>query len=92
MHIHCAIICIPSNKGHKHSYNASSCVDVIFGKDTRRLLYVGVQNKFCTVCAKDASKSHKCYKNWSGSSSSMESDIILEGFHKAEPMIYQLHW
>ena len=57
---------------------------VIFGKETRKLLYIGVRNKFCAVCAKDATKSHECYKNWSGSSSSMESDIILEGFRKAE--------
>ena len=47
-------------------------------------MYIGVRNKFCTGCAKDASKSHECYKNWSGLSSSMESDIILEGFCKAE--------
>ena len=73
-----------SKRTHKHSYNALSCVGVIFGKETRKLLYIGVRNKFCTVCAKDASKSHECYKNWSGSSSSMESDIILEGFRKAE--------
>ena len=25
---------------------------------------------------------HKCYKNWDGSSSAMETDIIMEGFKK----------
>ena len=73
-----------SKRTHKHSYNGLSCVGVIFGKETQKLLYIGVRNKFCPVCAKDATKNHECYKNWSGSSSSMESDIILEGFHKPE--------
>ena len=27
---------------------------------------------------------HECFRNWTGLSSSMESDIILEGFSKAE--------
>ena len=29
-------------------------------------------------------KEHVCFKNWDGSSSLMESDIILKGFCKAE--------
>ena len=65
---------------HKHSYNALSGVGVIFGKETRKLLYIGVQNKFCSVCAQGNNKEHECFRNWAGSSSSMESDIILEGF------------
>ena len=69
---------------HKHSYNALSGVGVIFGKETKKLLYVGVRNKFCAVCAKGGDKEHECFKNWSESSSSMESDIILEGFRIAE--------
>ena len=73
-----------SKRTHKHSYNALSCVGVIFGKETQKLLHIGVRNKFCAICAKDASKKHDCFKNWTGSSSSMEPDIILEGFCKAE--------
>ena len=69
---------------HKHSYNALSGVGVIFGKETKKLLYIGVRNKFCSVCAKEGKKEHQCFKNWDGSSSSMESDIILEGFCMAE--------
>lgn len=69
---------------HKHSYNALSGVGVIFGKETKKLLYIGVRNKFCSVCAKESSKEHECFRNWGGPSSSMESDIILEGFCKAE--------
>ena len=73
-----------SKRTHKHSYNALSCVGVIFGKETQKLLYIGVRNKFCAVCEQGASKKHECFRNWTGSSSSMESDIILEGFSKAE--------
>ena len=69
---------------HKLSYNALSGVDVIIGKETKKLLYIGVRNKFCSVCAQESKKEHVCFKNWDGSSSSMESDIILEGFCMAE--------
>ena len=31
-----------SRRTHKHSYNALSCVGVIFRKETRKLLYIGV--------------------------------------------------
>ena len=57
---------------------------VIFGKETGKLLYIGVRNKFCSICQKGSNKEHECFKNWDGSSSSMESDIILEGFRVAE--------
>ena len=69
---------------HKHSYNALSGVGVIFGKEAKQLLYIGVCNKFCSVCVQESKKEHVCFKNWDGSSSSMESDIILEGFCMAE--------
>ena len=77
-----------SKRTHKHSYNALSGVGVIFGKHTGKLLYIGVRNKFCAACVhnKKAQKKtdHICFKNWSGPSASMESDIILEGFRMAE--------
>ena len=73
-----------NKRSHKHSYNALSCVGVIFGKETQKLLYIGVQNKYCAVCKQDAGKNHECFRNLTGLSSSMESDIILEGFSKPE--------
>lgn len=44
-----------------------------------------MRNKYCSLCAFYKRKeidapSHKCYKNWSGTSSAMEADIIVEGF------------
>ena len=32
----------------------------------------------------ETSFKHECFKNWSASSSSMETDILLEGFRQAE--------
>ena len=71
-------------RSHRHSYNALSGVGVIFGKETKKLLFIGVRNKFCSVCAKGTDKEHDCFKNWEGASSSMECDIIVEGFCKSE--------
>jgi len=39
-------------RSHRHSYNALSGVGVIFGKETKKLLFMGVRNKFSFVCAK----------------------------------------
>ena len=80
-----------SKRAHKHSYNAKSGVAVIFGSHTRKLLFMGVCNKFCAVCAVAANKGrdapqHRCYRNWSGSSAAMESDIIAEGFSLSQQM------
>ena len=78
-----------SKRSHKHSYNAKSGVAVIIGQHTKKLLYFGIRNKYCTTCsiAKNSKKeppTHKCYRNWNSSSPAMESDILVEGFKQAE--------
>lgn len=74
-----------SKRSHKHTYNAKSGVGVIIGKETGKILFIGVRNKYCTACSRGISKDkHHCFKNWNDSSSQMESDIILEGFCQAE--------
>ncbi len=74
-----------SKRSHKHSYNAKSGVAIIIGSVTKKLLYIGVRNKYCSACAQGIPvDNHSCYKNWTASSSEMETDIILEGFKKAE--------
>ena len=80
-----------SKRSHKHSYNAKSGVGVIFGAQTKKLLFIGIHNKYCCTCAIANRKSipvppHHCFKNWSQSSCSMESDIIVEGFKRSEAM------
>ena len=78
-----------SKRTHKHSYNAKSGVAVIFGLYTKKLLFIGVRNKYCSVCAvaehkEQTAPQHVCYRNWSGSSCAMKSDIIAEGFRLSE--------
>ncbi len=78
-----------SKRSHKHSYNAKSGVAIIIGKETGKILYIGVRNKYCSVCiqADRAGKDpqvHECHKNWDGPSASMETDILVEGFKEAE--------
>ena len=80
-----------SKRSHKHSYNAKSGVGVIFGAATKKLLFIGVRNKYCSVCAisdhnNSPCPSHQCFKNWNGSSCAMETDIIVQGFQLAEQM------
>ena len=78
-----------SKRSHKHTYNAMGGVGVIFGERTKKLLFIGVRNRLCYICSQAQTKNveprkHRCFKNWSSSSQSMESDIILEGFLAAE--------
>ena len=74
-----------SKRSHKHSYNAKSGVGIIIGQATGKLLFIGARNKYCSACTQGiSSDEHECYKNWDDSLSEMESDIILEGFKKAE--------
>ena len=80
-----------SKRSHKHSYNANSGVGVIFGATTKKLLYLGVRNKYCSICSVALRKGveprqHVLYRNWSGSFCAMETDIITEGFRKSEAM------
>ena len=80
-----------SKRFHGHSYSANSGVGVIFEAATKKLLYIGVKDKYCAVCSIAHKKhtkppDHKCFKNWSGSSRSMESDIIAAGFRQSKSM------
>ena len=41
-----------SKHSHKHSYNAKSSVGIVIGKETGKILYMGVRNKYCAVYTK----------------------------------------
>ena len=47
-----------SKQVHTHTYNALSAVGIIFGYYTAKLLYVGVRNKFCSICKQGQKKPH----------------------------------
>ena len=75
-----------SKRSHKLSYNAcKSGVRIIIGQKTGKILHIGVRNKHCSACAQGIPpEKHTCFKNCNASSSEMETDIILDGFLKAE--------
>jgi hypothetical protein len=49
------------------------------GKETGKVLYIGVKNKYCLMCHRSPNKEHVCYKNFSGPSSQMETVGIIDG-------------
>jgi hypothetical protein len=76
-----------SKRSYKTHYNALSAPGVasIIGARSKKVLYIGIKNKYCRICEKFAklkkkAPSHKCFKNWKSTSTSMEIAIILEGF------------
>lgn len=74
-----------SKRSYKNNYSALSGAAAIIGQKFGKVLFMAVRNKYCCICAradkiKITAKPHKCFKNFSGSSSSMESDILVEGF------------
>ena len=80
-----------SKRSHKHSYNANSGIGVIFGAATKAFLFIGIRNKYCSVCSISvrsnvAAPPHQCFCNWSCSSCSMEGNNILEGSRQYENM------
>lgn len=80
-----------SKRSYRTNYNALSGVAAIVGQHTKKILYFGVKNKFCTVCARAAFRDknpteHVCGKNHVCSSASMESSILVEGFKKSVEM------
>ncbi|KAJ8889414.1 hypothetical protein PR048_008913 [Dryococelus australis] len=60
---------------------------------TKKVLFICTRNKYCTVCARYSATgsgisipAHKCAKNLSGSSITMEQDVIVEGFPQSLSM------
>jgi hypothetical protein len=80
-----------SKRSYKTNYNALSGVACIIGYRTKKILFIGVKNKYCCICDRDQrlgteTTEHVCFKNWSSTSTSMESNIIVEGFKKSLDM------
>jgi hypothetical protein len=68
-------------RSYKTNYDAHSGVACIIGFHTKKILFLGVKNKYCVVCARyGPEKVHICFKNWEGTSTSMEINLIVEGF------------
>ncbi|KAF4528913.1 hypothetical protein B566_EDAN017330 [Ephemera danica] len=78
-------------RSYKTNYSSLSGVATIIGAYTKKVLYYGVKNKYCSICAQAKKKdmdppTHKCYKNWGSnqSSTSMEAAVVSEGFCSSE--------
>lgn len=61
---------------------------IIIGAQTKKPLFLGVRNKTCSACAyykmrNTPSRPHHCALNYSGPSTGMEQEIIVEGFCKS---------
>lgn len=85
-----------SKRSYGHNYNANSGVGVIVGRYSRRILYIGVHNKFCMTCRHAAKRNvepvpHTCACNWNSTSTAMEKSIIVQGFNESE-MLYGLRY
>ena len=83
-----------SKRAHKHSYNTKSGVGIIIGKETGKILFMGVRNKYCAACHNTSGGTipeHTCFLNWDQSSSAIETDIIVEGFCQSETQ-HGLHY
>lgn len=80
-----------SKRSFNTIFSALSGAAAIIGKRFGEVLFLGVKNKYCCLCARSDNKDtrpreHACYKNYSSSSTGMESEILLEGFKQSIPM------
>ncbi|XP_063217698.1 uncharacterized protein LOC134540509 [Bacillus rossius redtenbacheri] len=78
-----------SQRSYGHRYSAKSGCAIIIGFYTKKLLFLGVRNKYCTACIRSERMEkeptpHLCFRNWTDSSTAMEADIIVEGFRFCE--------
>ena len=73
-----------SSRSYGNNYKALFGAVAIIGRKFGEVLYIGIKNKYCLVCAraekKQNSPKHVCFKNYTGPSSDMEAEIICQGF------------
>lgn len=80
-----------SARSYGNNYRALSGAAVIIGRKFGEVLFMAVKNKYCVICARAHNKNtvpkdHICYKNYEGSSSGMEAEIICDGFRHSIEM------
>lgn len=82
-----------AKRSYRTNYSSLSGTAAIIGKRFGKVLYLAVRNKYCSICEhakrKNLDIGHKCFKNYDGSSTGMESDILVEGF-KCSILMYNL--
>lgn len=83
-------------RSYHKNYTALSGVAAIVGATFGKVLWIGVRNKYCVVCVRNKNKNltpppHFCTSNYSGPSSEMEWQSIVQGFEKSVEM-YNLRY
>ena len=75
-----------TKRSYGNAYDSLSGVGAIIGYRTRKVLFVGIRNKYCTVCDMAERNglephSHKCYKNFDRTAPSISmKSAIVKGF------------
>lgn len=85
-----------SKRSYNKNFTALSGVGAIVGAYTGKVLWIGVRNRYCVRCVRAKNKNvepppHSCTKNFTGPSSEMEWETILEGF-KSSVELYNLRY
>jgi hypothetical protein len=80
-----------SKRCYGTNFNSLSGMVGSIGSHTGEILFIGIKNKFCSICARTENKNeqtrdHVCFKNWNYSSPAMESAMAVEGFSMSEEM------
>ncbi|GFT40353.1 uncharacterized protein NPIL_88071 [Nephila pilipes] len=80
-----------AKRSYRINYSSLSGTATIVGFQTKKVLYMAVQNRYCMVCSRAAAVNklpgkYCCSKNLHGSSTSMEANIIQERFRNSVAM------
>jgi len=80
-----------SKRSYRTKYDALSGVASIIGYKTKKVLFVGIRNRYCAVCERASNKrvdpsDHIRFLNWKKGATSIEADAIAEGFRKSIEM------
>lgn len=74
-----------SKRSYGSGYSAQSGSASIIGVRTKKVLWSAVRNKNCVGCNRKV-LNHNCSRNFSGPSTGMESDILVEGWKVSLPL------
>ncbi|CAI6342668.1 unnamed protein product [Macrosiphum euphorbiae] len=77
-----------SKRSYRTKYDALSGVASIIGYNTKKVLFVGIRNRYCVICERSNNKkietpNHFCFLNWKQGATSIEADAIAEGFKRS---------
>ncbi|KAL4120167.1 hypothetical protein QTP88_012897 [Uroleucon formosanum] len=73
-----------SKRSYKTKYDALSGVATIIGYKSRKILFVGIRNRYCIIYQRAKNKKlslpkHTCFMNWKKGATIMEADAIAIG-------------